>query len=106
MLNPSSLSLTTWHEQLPPQLVITSHSTKNLLPHILMMHLSWAWLSVLLHRPFYRPTAKLPGQTGKQAESEGYNASLAIRVSIVFRFLMIVSDLILCSIAIAPPPIL
>jgi hypothetical protein len=84
MLTPCSLSLTTWHEQLPPQLVITSHSTKNLLPHILMMHLSWAWLSVLLHRPFYRPTAKLPGQTGKQAEHEGYNAAMAIKVSTVF----------------------
>lgn len=80
-LTPISLSLTTWYEQLPPQLVITSHSTKNLLPHILMMHLSWAWLSVLLHRPFYRPTAKLPGHTGKQPEHEGYNAQMAIKVS-------------------------
>jgi hypothetical protein len=81
LLTPVSLSLTTWYEQLPPQLVITSHSTKNLLPHILMMHLSWAWLSVLLHRPFYRPTAKMPGHTGKQPEHEGYNAQMAIKVS-------------------------
>lgn len=45
-----------------------------------MMHLSWAWLSVLLHRPFYRPTARLPGNPGKHPEHEGYNAQLAIKV--------------------------
>lgn len=45
-----------------------------------MMHLSWAWLSVLLHRPFYRPTARLPGNPAKHGEHEGYNAQLAIKV--------------------------
>ncbi|GHJ84926.1 hypothetical protein NliqN6_1328 [Naganishia liquefaciens] len=78
VISEISLSLTTWYEQLPPHLVITSHSTKNLLPHILMMHLSWSWLSVLLHRPFYRPTARLPGNPPKP-EQEGYNAQLAIK---------------------------
>jgi hypothetical protein len=46
-----------------------------------MMHLSWAWLSILLHRPFYRTLAKMPGNAGKQPLQEGYNAYLAIKVS-------------------------
>jgi hypothetical protein len=46
-----------------------------------MMHLSWAWLSILLHRPFYRTLAKMPGNAAKQPLQEGYNAYLAIKVS-------------------------
>lgn len=91
-----SLALTTWLEQLPPALAITSH-TRNARPHILMMHLSWAWLVILLHRPFYRPlagksttessasststTSSTNGSTaqGSSASAPGYHAALAVK---------------------------
>ncbi|WRT67559.1 uncharacterized protein IL334_004531 [Kwoniella shivajii] len=50
----------TWLESLPPALTFHNHAPKNGLPHILMLHLSQAWLVILLHRPFYRPLAGLP----------------------------------------------
>jgi hypothetical protein len=59
-LRTLSLALSTWREQLAPALSITSHSDKNALPHILMMHLASAWLTILLYRPFYRPTVGRP----------------------------------------------
>ncbi|WVR06185.1 hypothetical protein IAU60_003215 [Kwoniella sp. DSM 27419] len=60
-----SLSLSTWLESLPPALVYYNHSPKNGLPHILMLHLTHAWLVILLHRPFYRPLSGLPaGSSG------------------------------------------
>jgi hypothetical protein len=74
-----SLALSTWLEQLPPALVINSHA-KNALPHILMMHMSWAWLVILLHRPFYRPRAGMPGNSTKGQDTASYNAALAVKV--------------------------
>jgi hypothetical protein len=48
-----------------------------------MMHLSWAWLVILLHRPFYRPFAGLPGKDTKSPNSAGYNAALAVKVRLI-----------------------
>lgn len=84
-----SLALTTWLEQLPPALVITSH-TRKARPHILMMHLSWAWLVILLHRPFYRPlagksttptaeSAAPASSTSASVSAPGYHAALAVK---------------------------
>nr|XP_019045924.1 hypothetical protein I302_06315 [Kwoniella bestiolae CBS 10118]OCF24854.1 hypothetical protein I302_06315 [Kwoniella bestiolae CBS 10118] len=60
VISEISLSLSTWLESLPPTLTFHNHVPKNGLPHILMLHLSHAWLVILLHRPFYRPLAPLP----------------------------------------------
>ncbi|KAL7424094.1 hypothetical protein Q5752_001679 [Cryptotrichosporon argae] len=48
-----SLELDTWHEQLPSPLALTPSSTKNALPHVIMLHLAWEWLVILVWRPFY-----------------------------------------------------
>lgn len=56
-----SLALINWHENLPASVALNYVVPKNALPHILMMHLSHAWLVILLHRPFYRPLNNLPG---------------------------------------------
>ncbi|WWC62347.1 uncharacterized protein I303_104943 [Kwoniella dejecticola CBS 10117] len=72
VISEISLSLSTWLEGLPPSLAIHNHAPKNGLPHILMMHLSHAWLVILLHRPFYRPLAPLPnGANSDSAAASG-----------------------------------
>ncbi|WWC95840.1 hypothetical protein V866_002707 [Kwoniella sp. B9012] len=67
VISEISLSLSTWLESLPPSLTFHNHAPKNALPHILMLHLSHAWLVILLHRPFYRPLAPLP--TGSNSDN-------------------------------------
>ncbi len=52
------------------------------MPHILMMHLSWAWLVILLHRPFYRPLASMASRAEEGAAPTGYGAALAVKVSL------------------------
>ncbi|OCF30960.1 hypothetical protein I316_07366 [Kwoniella heveanensis BCC8398] len=64
VISEISLSLSTWLEALPPCLTFNNNSPKNGLPHILMLHLSHAWLVILLHRPFYRPLAGMPTGAG------------------------------------------
>jgi hypothetical protein len=54
-----SIALEDWLAGLPPSLALNIESPFNALPHILMMHLSHAWLAILLYRPFYRPFAGL-----------------------------------------------
>ncbi|WWC70565.1 uncharacterized protein I206_104516 [Kwoniella pini CBS 10737] len=72
VISEISLSLSTWLESLPPSLTFHNHAPKNGLPHILMMHLSHAWLVILLHRPFYRPLAPLPnGANSDSAAASG-----------------------------------
>jgi hypothetical protein len=63
IISEISLALSSWLEQLPPALVLSSHSPKNGLPHILQLHLSWSWLVILLRRPFYRPMAGMPADS-------------------------------------------
>lgn len=78
----ASLALGDWLENLPPSLVVNYHSPKNCMPHVLMMHLSHAWLVILLHRPFYRPLAGLPsGSTAKDTNPATSKAAWAVKVS-------------------------
>ena len=51
-----SIQLVTWYEDLPPELKLNLKLAKEVaaLPHLLMTHLSFRWLLILLHRPFYR----------------------------------------------------
>jgi hypothetical protein len=81
LLTLYSLALSNWHENLPPSLVLNYASPKNALPHILMMHLSHAWLVILLHRPFYRPLNNLPGAHGEQSAAAG-RAAWAVKVGV------------------------
>lgn len=37
---------------LPPALVVDSSKPDPVLPHILMVHLAWAWTVILLYQPF------------------------------------------------------
>jgi hypothetical protein len=55
---------------------------ENALPHILMMHLSHAWLVILLYRPFYRPFAGLlSSETHNEAgTSQSGHVAWAVKV--------------------------
>ena len=75
-----SLALINWHENLPSSLALNYASPKNALPHILMMHLSHAWLVILLHRPFYRPLHGMPGIPG-EPNAAANRAASAVKVS-------------------------
>ena len=54
-----SIALEHWLVDLPSSISLDIGSPINALPHILMIHLSHAWLIILLYRPFYRPFAGL-----------------------------------------------
>jgi hypothetical protein len=47
-----------------------------------MMHLSHAWLVILLHRPFYRPLAGIPSSqmTGEAQSAQSNRAAWAVKV--------------------------
>ncbi|WWD21795.1 hypothetical protein CI109_106283 [Kwoniella shandongensis] len=77
VISEISLSLSTWLESLPPALTFHNHAPKNALPHILMMHLSHAWLVILLHRPFYRPLAGLPASASNSGAVSAQNSNAA-----------------------------
>ncbi|OXC63478.1 hypothetical protein AYX13_06698 [Cryptococcus neoformans] len=65
-----SLALDTWREQLPPNLVLTGHSNRNALPHVIMLQLAWEWLVILCYRSYYRFSVR----SGSRAEPEGISA--------------------------------
>ncbi|KAG6831081.1 hypothetical protein H0H87_006197 [Tephrocybe sp. NHM501043] len=48
-----SLQLNTWKSNLTPDLDITLKSRPTATPHRLMMHCTYWWFFILLHRPFY-----------------------------------------------------
>ncbi|KAI0260216.1 hypothetical protein BC834DRAFT_973601 [Gloeopeniophorella convolvens] len=48
------LKLSTWKNSLPPEIDFAKSSTSVPHPHQIMLHMTYHWLSILLHRPFYR----------------------------------------------------
>ncbi|ORY32910.1 fungal-specific transcription factor domain-domain-containing protein [Naematelia encephala] len=80
VISEISLSLSTWLESLPPALTFHNHAPKNGLTHILMLHLSHAWLVILLHRPFYRPLAGLPASASSgTSNTQSSTAAWAVK---------------------------
>lgn len=80
-LTSRSLALSNWLDQLPHSLALIGPAPSNALPHILMMHLSHAWLVILLNRPFYRPLARLPASSTNEVEATRANqAAWAVKV--------------------------
>jgi hypothetical protein len=77
-----SLEIDTWSEQLPPTLVITGHSLRNALPHIIMLQLAKEWLVILLFRPYYRLVSNR-GSASTESTSAGHT-SMAVQVSSLF----------------------
>ena len=51
-LTKASVQLNQWKESLDPDIEITPRSLPTATPHKLMLHLSYWWLFILLHRPF------------------------------------------------------
>jgi hypothetical protein len=49
-----SLKLSSWKNELPSEIDISKSSSGVPQPHQLMLHLTYYWLIILLHRPFYR----------------------------------------------------
>lgn len=47
------VQLDAWYDQLPTKLRVIPSSPFNAMPHVLMLHVSYWWFSILLHRPFY-----------------------------------------------------
>lgn len=79
-LTIARLALDSWAEQLPSALVITGHTMKNALPHIIMLQLAKEWCTILIYRPYYRPVAQMTGAQRSTASSETL-LNLAVRVS-------------------------
>lgn len=50
----NSIQLNDWKDSLAPEVDLTAASRPTALPHRLMLHASYWWLFILLHRPFYR----------------------------------------------------
>ena len=50
----SSIELNTWKDSLSPEVDLTASSRPVALPHRMTLHLTYWWLLILLHRPFYR----------------------------------------------------
>jgi hypothetical protein len=48
------LKLSSWKNDLPAEIDITKSSPSVPQPHQLMLHMTYYWLIILLHRPFYR----------------------------------------------------
>jgi hypothetical protein len=48
------LKLSTWKNDLPSEIDISKSSPGVPQPHQLMLHMTYYWLVILLHRPFYR----------------------------------------------------
>ncbi|KAH9986615.1 hypothetical protein BJV77DRAFT_950868 [Russula vinacea] len=48
------LKLSSWKNDLPAEIDITKSSLGVPQPHQLMLHMTYYWLIILLHRPFYR----------------------------------------------------
>jgi len=48
------ISISGWKDVLPPEIDISKSSPGVPQPHVLMLHMTYYWLIILLHRPFYR----------------------------------------------------
>ncbi|MDN8677461.1 hypothetical protein Q0N25_13825, partial [Staphylococcus aureus] len=48
---------------LPRPLLVAPASPDPVVPHILMIHLAWAWSVILLFRPFSQVVSKSPGNS-------------------------------------------
>jgi len=48
------LKLSTWKNDLPSEIDLVKSNPNHPQPHQLMLHMTYHWLTILLHRPFYR----------------------------------------------------
>jgi hypothetical protein len=82
MLLIISIALEHWLVDLPSSISLDIESPINALPHILMVHLSHAWLIILLYRPFYRPFAGLSTSdlSGEKETSQSGHVAWAVKV--------------------------
>lgn len=48
----NSDALDSWLEALPAPLVLDMNRSEPVLPHILSLHMGWAWVVALLYQPF------------------------------------------------------
>ncbi|KAJ6565451.1 hypothetical protein DFH09DRAFT_919459 [Mycena vulgaris] len=65
-LDPSSLELNNWKGQLPPELDITFSNRAKSTPQRLMLHCTYWWCFIILHRPFFNRRAR-PVQSSDRA---------------------------------------
>jgi hypothetical protein len=88
-----SIALEHWLADLPSTISLDIESPVNALPHILMIHLSHAWLIILLYRPFYRPFAGLlTNDLSEEMEtSQSGHVAWAVKVSHFPRWMLMIA---------------
>ena len=59
--------LDTWYNNLPEVLVISSRSSVSPPPHVITLNITYWWLLMLLHRPFYARTQRSASNASSEA---------------------------------------
>ncbi|KJA23958.1 hypothetical protein HYPSUDRAFT_39482 [Hypholoma sublateritium FD-334 SS-4] len=68
VISEIDLNLNTWKGRLSPELDITVKSRPTATPHKLMLHLSYWWLFILLHRPFFQRKSRQIHSTDREID--------------------------------------
>ncbi|KAF9531094.1 fungal-specific transcription factor domain-containing protein [Crepidotus variabilis] len=68
LISDIDLKLNTWRGSLSPELEITVKSRPTATPHKLMLHISYWWLFILLHRPFFHRKARPISSTDREID--------------------------------------
>ncbi|EDR10444.1 uncharacterized protein LACBIDRAFT_325474 [Laccaria bicolor S238N-H82] len=68
LITDIDIKLNTWKSSLSPEVDISIASRPTATPHRLMLHLTYWWLFILLHRPFFHRRAKLIHSTDKEID--------------------------------------
>jgi hypothetical protein len=92
---PLSLKLSSWKNDLPAEIDITKSSPSVPQPHQLMLHMTYYWLIILLHRPFYRRRRSFE-------DLDGYTDHIKVRVILYDAFLLLTSRNILSHVTELP----
>ncbi|CAE6437271.1 unnamed protein product [Rhizoctonia solani] len=72
------LQLDTWYNNLPESFTISSRSTTRPLPHVIVLNITYWWLLLLLHRPFYARTTRSASNASTEIPSSFTDLSVKI----------------------------
>ncbi|KAG2006997.1 nucleus protein [Coprinopsis cinerea AmutBmut pab1-1] len=68
MISDIDLQLNAWKDSLPPEADLTQKSRTTATPHKLMMHLSYWWFFILLHRPYFHRKPRVIHSSDKEID--------------------------------------
>ncbi|TFK25471.1 hypothetical protein FA15DRAFT_358461 [Coprinopsis marcescibilis] len=72
MISDIDLQLNTWKDSLPPEIDLTQKSRNTATPHKLMVHLSYWWFFILLHRPYFHRKTRIIHSSDKEIDHVKY----------------------------------